>query len=387
MLGLVIIIGTDLALPWRLTATNTMPSEPTISAALIVKNEADVLAGCLESLAGAADEIVIVDTGSTDDTIEIARRFTDKVYKSELFNADTKLEDFHFGDARNEALDRCTCDWVLSIDADEVLHDTSLRAHLGDADFREACVSIFGHGTNEMLSLRLLKNDGHTRWRGRCHETFFTERQQTSVLESVCCIEHLANGEDDQRVSCTRNLAMLVQQATEIRDAKDSRMASMYQTTLAMIGESFGGLRRFYEAIGYLSAALEGFRGGLTHNEQMVTHCAQDLALCFAEIGCLGAAERYAKEVWSRDPGNASAGAIMASAQMARGHYGDAKLLLEGIVTAAGNRCPGGRLTVTPFHQSSVKLLATCNERLAAETPGADEAETTQAVQGAGVTG
>jgi len=84
-----------------------------ISAVLIVKNEEAVLARCLESVK-EADEIVIVDTGSTDRTVEIARQFTDKIF------TDYVWED-HFANARNHALSKATGDWILSIDADEFL--------------------------------------------------------------------------------------------------------------------------------------------------------------------------------------------------------------------------------------------------------------------------
>lgn len=84
-----------------------------VSAVLIVKNEAAVLARCLESVKDA-DEIIICDTGSTDGTLEVARQYTDQVF------TDYVWED-HFAKARNHALAKATGDWILSIDADEFL--------------------------------------------------------------------------------------------------------------------------------------------------------------------------------------------------------------------------------------------------------------------------
>lgn len=84
-----------------------------ISVVLIVKNEAAVLARCLDSVK-EADEIVICDTGSTDGTLEIARQYTDKIF------TDYVWED-HFANARNHARLKATGDWILSIDADEYL--------------------------------------------------------------------------------------------------------------------------------------------------------------------------------------------------------------------------------------------------------------------------
>lgn len=87
----------------------------TISASLIVRNETSCLRKCLKSIEGV-DEIVVVDTGSDDDSVEIAKEYTDKVYHGEEY---LWRDDFAF--SRNHSLDKCTGDWVLIIDADEQL--------------------------------------------------------------------------------------------------------------------------------------------------------------------------------------------------------------------------------------------------------------------------
>lgn len=85
----------------------------TLSVILITKNEAERLPRCLESVRGLADEIVVLDSGSTDATLEIARRYTDKVFVSPDWPG--------FGPQKNRVLDYATGDWVLSLDADEWL--------------------------------------------------------------------------------------------------------------------------------------------------------------------------------------------------------------------------------------------------------------------------
>jgi len=84
---------------------------PTISLCMIVKNEEEHLPKALNSVKDAVDEIIIVDTGSTDNTVEIAKSFGARVYYYEWNN--------DFASARNEALKYATCDWILSMDADE----------------------------------------------------------------------------------------------------------------------------------------------------------------------------------------------------------------------------------------------------------------------------
>ena len=86
---------------------------PTLGVVMIVKNEAHCLDACLASVASIADEIVIADTGSTDGTLAIARRFHAHVL-SIPWNND-------FAEARNRVLAEATCNWLLHLDADECL--------------------------------------------------------------------------------------------------------------------------------------------------------------------------------------------------------------------------------------------------------------------------
>ena len=81
-----------------------------LSVVMIVKNEADTMAACLESVAWA-DEIVVLDSGSSDDTVEIARKFTDKVFVEDDWQG--------YGIQRQRAQANASGDWVLMIDADE----------------------------------------------------------------------------------------------------------------------------------------------------------------------------------------------------------------------------------------------------------------------------
>ena len=89
----------------------------TISLCMIVKNEESVLARCLDSIADLMDEIIIVDTGSTDHTKEIAANYTDKI-----FDFDWKSD---FSAARNYSFSKATKDYIYTADADEVLDETN----------------------------------------------------------------------------------------------------------------------------------------------------------------------------------------------------------------------------------------------------------------------
>ncbi|MBI3987314.1 MAG: glycosyltransferase family 2 protein [Lentisphaerae bacterium] len=84
---------------------------PTLSAIIITKDEARRIRRCIESVQWA-DEIVVVDSGSTDETLEICREFTDKALVRTFDN---------FANQKNAALDHATGEWILSLDADEVI--------------------------------------------------------------------------------------------------------------------------------------------------------------------------------------------------------------------------------------------------------------------------
>lgn len=88
-----------------------------ISLAMIVKNEEENLNSCLKSIHKIVDEIIMVDTGSTDNTKEIALKYTNKIYDF------TWCDDF--SKARNFAIEKCTGDWILILDSDEYLTEGS----------------------------------------------------------------------------------------------------------------------------------------------------------------------------------------------------------------------------------------------------------------------
>lgn len=85
----------------------------TLSVIIITKNEAEDIRQCLESVRWA-DEIIVLDSGSSDNTVEICKQYTDKVFATDWPG---------FGVQKNRALGKATMDWVLSLDADEWLSE------------------------------------------------------------------------------------------------------------------------------------------------------------------------------------------------------------------------------------------------------------------------
>lgn len=141
--------------------------KPTIGAVLIVKNEAEMLSRCLDSVAGV-DEIYISDTGSEDNTVDIAKLYTSNVWTEDLWQDS-------FEKARNFVKSKCKTDWCLSIDGDEYLHDFSkVTEAVALAEEQKALavdVTLISDDfvKQEHFFPRLFKNVPEVYWNGAIH--------------------------------------------------------------------------------------------------------------------------------------------------------------------------------------------------------------------------
>lgn len=150
----------------------------TISAVLIVKNEEAMLGRCLESVKDA-DEIIICDTGSTDKTIEVAKKYTDKIFTDFNWCDD-------FAAARNHAKSKATGDFILSIDADEFCHDFSKAREAVEWGHEVLNVKmVVGSSDPEQHFYypRLFKNSPNIFWVGAIHNTLnFSATKDSEVV-------------------------------------------------------------------------------------------------------------------------------------------------------------------------------------------------------------
>jgi glycosyltransferase involved in cell wall biosynthesis len=181
-----------------------------VSAALIVRDESAFIADCLGSLVGNVDEIVIVDTGSRDRTIEIARQYPIKLHHFQWCD--------DFSAARNYAIDHASGDWILYIDADE-------RLEIPDRDAFARSISDRGKvawrlrlhprvGWTAYAELRLFRNDPRIRFEGVIHERIQPGVEAVARADGLeigmCDVRlHHVGYESDQRHKNSRNIPLL----------------------------------------------------------------------------------------------------------------------------------------------------------------------------------
>lgn len=203
----------------------------TISLCMIVKDEEAVLARCLDSVADLVDEIIIVDTGSADATVEIASGYTDKIYYF------TWIGDFSA--ARNFAFSKAACDYIYSADADEVLDECNrerfrslketLLPEIEIVQMKYGNQLEFGtvYNYDEEYRPKLFKRLRSFQWEEAIHETV---RLEPVVFDSDIVITHMpaASHADRDLLSFHRQ--------TEAGRRLSKRLHNMYARELWLAG-------------------------------------------------------------------------------------------------------------------------------------------------------
>ncbi|MDE6260014.1 MAG: glycosyltransferase [Oscillospiraceae bacterium] len=234
----------------------------TVSLCMIVKNEEDVLSRCLESVEDLVDEIIIVDTGSTDHTREIAGRFTDRVYDFTWVN--------DFAAARNYAFSLAEKDYCMWLDADDVILEADRAAFrvLKETLEPDVCVVMAkydtgfdenGNVTFSYFRERLIKNHTGMRWEGAVHEAIAPVGR---VLYSQFAVTHRKLRPSDP----DRNL-LIYEKQLEQGIKLEPRQQFYY-------GRELYYHQRYAQAVQVLEDFLDEGRGWVENSIDACCHCA-----------------------------------------------------------------------------------------------------------------
>jgi glycosyltransferase involved in cell wall biosynthesis len=251
----------------ELAAAAQAPSQPRpkLSLCMIVKNESANLPACLESARGLADEIIIVDTGSTDDTREIALRFGARLIQSD-WNGD-------FSRARNLSLDAATGRWIIWMDADDRLTEpdkAGIRALAdGDPEVAPKAYGLMVKNSRDggltgtvFNQIRVFPNRPALRFRAPVHEQILPALEEAGVPVEYLPIRILHTGYADPAVAKAkqaRNRSIL---EAQVRDGQ-----AITPVTLYTLGCACADLGDAAQAVGWFrqAAALARAKGSDPH--------------------------------------------------------------------------------------------------------------------------
>ena len=253
-----------------------LKADITISLCMIVRNEESVISRCLDTVKDIADEIIIVDTGSTDRTKEIISQYTDRIYDFPWID--------DFAAARNYSFSKAKMEYILWLDADDVILEEDRKQFIQLKKSLDPSVDAvnmhyalafdqYGNATFSLRRNRLLRRCRHFKWIGAVHEYLEVGGK---ILQTDIAITHKGTHDESDR-----NLRI-------------------YENRLAK-GEEFGPRDLYYYANELLEhqqfdKAAEYYRKFLGLNagwvEDQISACAK-LADCYHTLGEL-AEERMA---------------------------------------------------------------------------------------------
>lgn len=237
------------------------PADFRITACTIAKNEEKTIARSINSYRKYVDEIIVVDTGSTDNTVKVAQSLGAKVLHFKWCD--------DFAAAKNVALDAATGDWIVFLDADEYFAGDSsknLRAAIRKAirlgknavgcRMENVDQDNDNSGISDIFHIRVFKKG--IRYRYPIHEEIYNPDGAVDVLaidKSLFYLMHTGYSNDILTKKCERNLAMMLDR---IETEKDERRKIIYYS---YISDAYYGLKKYKEAYEYAKKFLEQSKG------------------------------------------------------------------------------------------------------------------------------
>lgn len=241
----------------------------TVSLCMIVKNEEESLERCLASIADLVEELVIVDTGSTDRTQDIAQQFQARIFSFSWID--------DFAAARNYAFEQATQQYIMWLDADDLLLEEDRLKLLSLKEQLDPTVDSvtmlyhlsrdqYGNSTFSLRRNRLVRREAEFRWFGAVHEYL---QVGGNIMNSDISIQHMGktSGRDPER-----NLRIYEKQLKE-----GKKLSPRDQYYYANELKDHGKLD---QAIHYYLAFLEDGKGWV---EDLISACGK-LADCYHEL-------------------------------------------------------------------------------------------------------
>lgn len=321
-----------------------------LSLAMIVKNEDQVLGRILSQARTFCDELIIVDTGSTDNTVQLAESFGAKVFHFEWID--------DFAAARNDAFSHCTSDWIIWLDADDVITEANQQKFLSLkdtvlSDDWDAIVCSYqiafdasGQCLVSMPRERLLRRNAGGSWRFPIHEAFVLPGQARVLNRLDIAIEHHKPDQYVER-SSDRNLKLLTQL---IAQGDDSPRTWYYY------GKELRQHQRLTEAVQAFDKHIQ-----VNQNDSVSRYQAMHMAmLCCMELEQYNDALKWGHQAIQLDGSRAEAWVNLGIVHYRHQAYQEAIPFL----TAAVQCCPpeSGLIVEEDYHWKPHHYLSLCYE-------------------------
>lgn len=338
-----------------------------LSACMIVKNEATLLPRCLESIRSCTDEIIVVDTGSDDDTVEIARRYGAQVHHFAWVD--------DFSAARNESLRHASGDWILYIDADETvdaanaarIREVISRGDIMGVTVRQCIPQQSGNIVTAYYSeyCRLFRRHPAIRFEGTIHEQILPaiERLGGKILRTDIVIHHSAYAatEEKKRRRAERNLRYLL--AEQRRSPDDPFVCFNLGMTYREMKQPDMALHAFHRALSKNNDSIKN---------ELISQVHVNLAKLYLESGDKVKTVYHAQQVAIYEPRNPLGDYILASLAVTDKRYNTAINHLENVIRIANGA--GQVFASMNLNMSQIYLELGCCRTAAGDYYGAEEA-------------
>ncbi|MEW4285750.1 tetratricopeptide repeat-containing glycosyltransferase family 2 protein [Priestia koreensis] len=252
--------------------------KPFISLCMIVKNEEKVIDRCLSSIAHLVQEIIVVDTGSTDNTKKIVKKYTSHIYDYEWTN--------DFSAARNFAAKKATGDWILVLDADEYVDEDNFKDFIqelknDDDKFNAYGVNILNFMGVDGESLaknhhdRVYKNNGEIKYYRKIHEQFqHVNEEELNIKVASLLIFHSGylNKVVNEKKKNERNREILNIEF----DSKKTKGFDYFN-----LGNEYASVGDYAKALGYY---LEAYKRKESNNLSWVSASLIQIIVCLMNL-------------------------------------------------------------------------------------------------------
>lgn len=332
-----------------------MPAQK-LSVCMIVKNEENYIEDCLKSVQPVADQIVVVDTGSTDKTVEIAKQYGAEVHPFKWVN--------DFSAARNASIKYAKGSWILWIDADERLLSESvpelkrlLRPERKPVAYLVNIKNVMADGKNLKISTghRLFNNFKGIHFKGRVHEQIIYSVAQNHGEErrSNIVLYHLGYGlsQEKQKEKDERNRWLLLQM---VEDEPNNAYAHF------TLGQNYLLSNQPEKALPHYLQALK--LKGL--NKELRINVLNTTAETYLKLGDLEAALDYARQSMRQAPQQVSVYYLMYRIAEKVGQLEEAANWLKKLLEMNRNSETIFRQIATDIKLNEADILATLSDLL-----------------------